>query len=53
MKQKKFLGHLGVPVVQAAQEGEAQASVMVAKGQFDGVVSQDFDALLFGANTFV
>jgi len=46
---KEFLGHLGVPVVQAAQEGEAQASVMVAKGQFDGVVSQDFDALLFGA----
>ncbi|MBT4870964.1 MAG: flap endonuclease-1 [Candidatus Diapherotrites archaeon] len=46
---KEFLTLLGIPIVQAPQEGEAQASVMVAKGQLDGVVSQDFDALLFGA----
>jgi len=46
---KEFLRLLGVPIVEAPQEGEAQASVMVSKGQLDGVVSQDFDALLFGA----
>jgi len=46
---KEFLRLLGIPVVEAPQEGEAQASVMVSKGQLDGVVSQDFDALLFGA----
>jgi len=46
---KEFLHLLGIPVIEAPQEGEAQASVMVSKGQLDGVVSQDFDALLFGA----
>jgi len=46
---KEFLRLLGIPVIEAPEEGEAQASVMVSKGQLDGVVSQDFDALLFGA----
>ncbi len=47
---KEFLRLLGIPIVEAPQEGEAQASVMVSSGQLDGAVSQDFDALLFGAN---
>jgi len=46
---KEFLNYLGVPVIEAESEGEAQASVMCAKKQIDGVVSQDFDCLLFGA----
>ncbi len=46
---KELLELLGVPVVQAPEEGEAQASVMVSKGQLNGVISQDFDCLLFGA----
>ncbi len=46
---KILLEFLGIPVVQALQEGEAQASVMVKNGLLDGVVSQDFDCLLFGA----
>jgi len=46
---KELLNLLGIPVVQAEEEGEAQASVMCAKKQLDGVVSQDFDCLLFGA----
>jgi flap endonuclease-1 len=46
---KTLLELMGVPVIQAEQEGEAQASVMVSKGQLYGVVSQDFDSLLFGA----
>ncbi|MFA5931655.1 MAG: flap endonuclease-1 [archaeon] len=47
---KEMLSYLGIPVVEAPEEGEAQASVMVSKGQLYGVVSQDFDCLLFGAN---
>ena len=46
---KEMLGLMGIPAVQAPQEGEAQASVMVSKGQLYGAVSQDFDCLLFGA----
>ncbi len=46
---KELLTLMGIPVIQASQEGEAQASVMCAKGQLDGVISQDFDCLLFGA----
>ena len=47
---KEMLQLLGIPVVEAPQEGEAQASVMVSRGQLFGAVSQDFDCLLFGAN---
>ncbi len=47
---KLLLQFMGVPIVQAEQEGEAQASVMVSQGLLDGAVSQDFDCLLFGAN---
>jgi len=47
---KELLRLLGIPVVESPQEGEAQASVMVSRGQLFGAVSQDFDCLLFGAN---
>ncbi|NMA44440.1 MAG: flap endonuclease-1 [Candidatus Diapherotrites archaeon] len=47
---KELLSYMGVPVVQAQEEGEAQASVMCNQKLIDGVVSQDFDCLLFGAN---
>ncbi|MEK6959384.1 MAG: flap endonuclease-1 [archaeon] len=47
---KDLLRCMGVPVIEAPQEGEAQASVMSNKGQIFGAVSQDFDCLLFGAN---
>jgi len=50
IEAKEMLTHMGIPIVEAPQEGEAQASVMVSKGQFFGAVSQDFDCLLFGAN---
>ncbi len=45
---KKLLEGLGLPVIQAPSEGEAQASVMVRNGDAYAAVSQDFDALLFG-----
>ena len=46
---KKLLGYLGLPVVQAPSEGEAQAAHMARKGDVFAVVSQDADSLLFGA----
>ncbi len=49
LEAKEMLSYMGIPIVEAPQEGEAQASVMVSKGQLFGAVSQDFDCLLFGA----
>ena len=46
---KKLLQALGIPVIQAPSEGEAQAAHMVKQGHAYAVVSQDADALLFGA----
>jgi flap endonuclease-1 len=46
---KELLTLLGMPIVQAYHDGEAQASYMCKQGQVDAVVSQDWDCLLFGA----
>jgi flap endonuclease-1 len=46
---KLLLSYMGLPHVQAISEGEAQASVMSRDGVVQGVVSQDYDCLLFGA----
>jgi flap endonuclease-1 len=49
----KLLKYLGVPVIQAPSEGEAQAAFMAARGDVWGAVSQDYDSLLFGARRLV
>lgn len=46
---KDLLRLLGIPVIEAPCEGEAQAAHMCVKGDVDFVSSQDADALLFGA----
>ncbi|MGC8608580.1 MAG: flap endonuclease-1 [Thermoplasmata archaeon] len=46
---KKLLDYMGVPYVDAPSEGEAQASYMAGAGVVNGVISQDYDCLLFGA----
>ena len=46
---KRLLDAMGIPVVQAPSEGEAQAAFMAIRGDVDLVASQDYDALLFGA----
>jgi len=46
---KRLLEAMGMPVVQAPSEGEAQAAFMAMRGDVDLVASQDYDALLFGA----
>jgi flap endonuclease-1 len=50
---KEVVAALGIPVVQAPSEGEAQAAHMAARGDVWAVVSQDADALLFGAPRLV
>lgn len=52
-QSKKLLTLLGIPYVQAPQEGEAQASYMVRKGDVYAVGSQDFDCLLIGAPVLI
>jgi len=47
---KELVELMGLPVVQATSEGEAQIAQMAAKGDLYGCVSQDYDALLFGTN---
>ncbi len=46
---KRLLEAMGIPIVQAPSEGEAQAAFMAMRGEVDFVGSQDYDALLFGA----
>jgi len=48
-----LLTYLGIPVVQAPGEGEAQAAYMALKGDVWAASSQDFDSLLFGAPRLV
>ena len=46
---KTCLQYLGIPIIEAPGEAEAQAAHMVKKGDVYAVVTQDLDALLFGA----
>jgi flap endonuclease-1 len=46
---KELLEYMGIPVVEAPSEGEAQAAQMAIEGTVDAVASQDMDCLLFGA----
>lgn len=46
---KELLSVMGLPFVSAPSEGEAQASFMSKIGKVNGVISQDYDCLLFGA----
>lgn len=50
---KELITALGLPIVQAPSEGEAQAAYMVTKGDVDYVATQDADAFLFGAEKVV
>ncbi|MBI2135014.1 flap endonuclease-1 [Candidatus Woesearchaeota archaeon] len=50
---KSMISFLGLPVIQAPSEGEAQAAYMVRKGDGFAVGSQDFDSLVNGATKLV
>ena len=46
---RELLRILGIPVVQAPTEGEAQAAYLAGKGVVWAAASKDYDCLLFGA----
>ncbi len=46
---RRLISALGLPVISAPSEGEAQAAHMAARGDVDYAGSQDYDSLLFGA----
>lgn len=50
---KRLITALGLPVIEAPSEGEAQAARMVKQGDAWAEVSQDFDCLLFGVPRLV
>ncbi len=50
---KELLTLMGIPVVQAPSDGEAQGAYMCMKGDVYASASQDFDSLLFGAPLLV
>jgi flap endonuclease-1 len=50
---KNLLTALGLPIVQAPSEGEAQGAFLVKKNVAYAMVSQDFDSLLYGSSKVV
>lgn len=52
-ESKELLDALGLPVIQAPSEGEAQAACIVKNKDAWAVVSQDADSFLFGADRVV
>ena len=45
---KELLRLMGVPVLDAPCEAEAQCAILAASGQVFGVATEDMDALTFG-----
>ncbi len=52
-ESKELLEAMGILVVQAPGEGEAEASFLTKKPEIYSVVSQDYDSLLFGAKRLI
>lgn len=50
---KEMISLLGLPVIQAPSEGEAQTAYMVKKGDVYASVSQDYDNLTFGCPVLI
>ncbi|WP_338604752.1 flap endonuclease-1 [Sulfolobus tengchongensis] len=52
-ESKRLLKIMGIPIVQAPSEGEAEAAYLNAIGLSWASASQDYDSLLFGAKRLV
>ena len=52
-ESKKLISALGLPIVQAPSEGEAQAAHMVKEKKGYALGSQDYDSLIHGATKLV
>ncbi|MGC8644653.1 MAG: flap endonuclease-1 [Thermoplasmata archaeon] len=48
-ESKELLAAMGIPVIEAPSEGEAEASHLCKTGMVYSAVSQDYDSLLFGS----
>lgn len=52
-ESKELIRALGLPVIQAPSEGEAQVAHIVNRGDAFGGVSEDYDSLLYGVRNLV
>lgn len=52
-ESKELLSAMGLPVIQAPSEAEAQCSLLCRKKEVWAVASQDYDCLLYGAPRIV
>lgn len=52
-ESKKLIEYLGVPIIQALSEGEAQSAYLVENNDAWAIASQDYDTLLFGGERLV
>ncbi|RMD45829.1 flap endonuclease-1 [Candidatus Pacearchaeota archaeon] len=52
-ESQELLSYMGIPVIQAEGEGEAEATSMACAGVVWAVSSQDYDTLLYGAPRLV
>jgi len=52
-ESKKLIKYMGIPVVQAPSEGEAQSAYMVQEGDVWACASQDYDTLLFNGKRLI
>jgi flap endonuclease-1 len=52
-ESKELLRAMGIPVVQAPGEGEAEAAALCRSGRVWAAASQDYDALLYGTTQLV
>jgi len=50
---RQLLKYLGLPVVDAPMDGEAQGAYMCMNNDVDAAASQDFDSLLFGTPSLI
>lgn len=53
LESKELLSYMGVSIINAPSEAEAQISYMTREGLLDFTVSQDFDCLLFNSPNLV
>ena len=52
-ESKKLIDYLGIPIIEASSEGEAQSAYMVEAGDAWACASQDYDTLLFGGERLI
>ncbi|MHA2388502.1 MAG: flap endonuclease-1 [Candidatus Hodarchaeales archaeon] len=50
---KILLRNLGIPIVQAPSEAEAQGAILTNQGIINAMASQDYDSFLFGCSTVI